>query len=27
MGHGGVGGMLDAAAVSFTLHDDDDGAP
>jgi O-antigen/teichoic acid export membrane protein len=25
MGHGGVGGMLDAAAVSFTLHDDDEG--
>jgi hypothetical protein len=26
MGHGGVGGMLDAASVSFTLHDDDEGA-
>ncbi len=23
MGHGGVGGMLDAASASFTLHDDD----
>jgi hypothetical protein len=26
MGHGGVGGMLDAASVSFTLQDDDEGA-
>jgi O-antigen/teichoic acid export membrane protein len=27
MGHGGVGGMLDAASVSFTLQDEDEGAP
>jgi len=26
MGQGGVGGMLDAATVSFTLHDDEEGA-
>jgi O-antigen/teichoic acid export membrane protein len=26
MGHGGVGGMLDAASVSFTLQDEDEGA-
>jgi len=23
MGHGGIGGMLDAASASFALHDDD----